>query len=96
MQALRRRDGEWTQIYGENGAGSFGPPDAQNIVDRWASELANYDYDTNTCTGVCGHYTQIVWATSLRLGCGSANCSNNYVVYCNYGPPGNYVGRSPY
>src|SRR5512139_1186592 len=39
------------------------PPGAFSItgfVNGWAAEAANYDYATNTCSGVCGHYTQIV------------------------------------
>src|ERR1700733_4080698 len=30
-----------------------------NVVDAWASEARNYDYASNRCKDVCGHYTQI-------------------------------------
>jgi pathogenesis-related protein 1 len=43
-----------------------------DVVGAWASESANYNYRTNTCRGVCGHYTQIVWRTSKRVGCAVA------------------------
>ena len=39
-----------------------------------------------------GHYTQIVWPTSQRVGCATAsNRSNDYLV-CRYWPAGNIVG----
>lgn len=83
---------------GENIYGSGGGATGVAAVQAWASEKANYDYDTNTCTGVCGHYTQIVWATSVDLGCGIANCPGlTYAngIVCNYGPGGNSGGK-PY
>ena len=87
--------------YGENlfwtSATSVSPTDA---VNAWISEKQYYDYASNTCaTGeVCGHYTQVVWANSLRLGCASITCNNDggSFVICNYDPPGNYVGEWPY
>jgi hypothetical protein len=39
-----------------------------------------------------GHYTQIVWPTSQRVGCATAsNRANDYLV-CRYLPAGNIVG----
>ena len=39
-----------------------------------------------------GHYTQIVWPTSQRVGCATAsNRSNDYLV-CRYLPAGNVYG----
>jgi hypothetical protein len=85
---------------GENiaaGTGGFAdtPEKAANL---WANEVADpgYDYASHQCpTGSpafpgCGHYTQIVWATSLSLGCGRASCPNlgDFWV-CRYAPPGN-------
>lgn len=47
-----------------------------------------------------GHYTQMAWSESVYLGCGvSENLKNGrkeYFVVCNYGPPGNYMGQTPY
>jgi uncharacterized protein YkwD len=39
-----------------------------------------------------GHYTQIIWPTSQRVGCATAsNRSSDYLV-CRYWPAGNVVG----
>ncbi|CBI25105.3 unnamed protein product, partial [Vitis vinifera] len=50
-----------------------------------------------TGTDACGHYTQVVWRNSVRLGCARVQCNNGWwFVTCNYDPPGNYVGQRPY
>ena len=72
----------------------------KKVVDDWASERANYDYKNNSCaTGkMCGHYTQVVWKNTTRVGCAVAVCddSREQVWVCQYQPPGNWVGRKPY
>ena len=92
--------------YGENlyaAAGKNASP--QDVIDSWVGESADYDYSGNSCSGVCGHYTQVVWRSSARLGCGVAQCSTNspfsgfsdwQLWVCNYDPPGNFNGTRPY
>jgi uncharacterized protein YkwD len=83
---------------GENVFGGSGNVTAQQAVNLWAGEKANYNYATNSCSGVCGHYTQIVWRTSVELGCAMGTCPSlqyKNVVVCNYGPGGNSGGK-PY
>ncbi|XP_010548693.1 PREDICTED: pathogenesis-related protein 1-like [Tarenaya hassleriana] len=85
--------------YGENLAAGYGRMSGPDATAYWLTEKDNYDYATNSCVGddVCGHYTQIVWRDSVRLGCGSVQCEDGYVfVICSYDPPGNYVGQRPY
>ncbi|WOH04838.1 hypothetical protein DCAR_0624250 [Daucus carota subsp. sativus] len=86
--------------YGENlakGSGSFTGTAAVNL---WVAEKADYNYATNTCASgkVCGHYTQVVWRNSVRLGCARVLCSNGvwWFITCSYDPPGNYIGQKPY
>jgi len=43
-----------------------------------------------------GHYTQMVWRATSQLGCGEAICNATRLVACNYNPPGNTLGRTPY
>ncbi|KAJ4896970.1 Pathogenesis-related protein 1 [Raphanus sativus] len=83
--------------YGENLAKSSGDLSGTRAVELWVEEKANYDYPSNTCNGECGHYTQIVWRSSVKLGCGKARCDNGGTfIVCNYDPPGNYVNEKPY
>lgn len=90
--------------YGENIYASSGGSTPQGVVSAWSKEAADYDYATDTCADVCGHYTQIVWATTTKLGCGKATCTQNSPFgsgswdfwVCNYDPPGNYLGQKPY
>lgn len=88
---------------GENLYASSGSSSPQDVVDSWASEVANYTYSNNSCSGVCGHYTQIVWRDTARVGCAATQCDNldafggpGEMWVCQYDPPGNFVGRKPY
>jgi uncharacterized protein YkwD len=87
---------------GENVYGSGGATTGPQAVELWAAELQYYNYESNTCNAPpgksCGHYTQVVWSTSVRLGCGIKNCAGlqfgNSIV-CNYSVGGNN-GSKPY
>jgi pathogenesis-related protein 1 len=80
--------------YGENlAAGTHLTPTA--AVDMWASEKSAYTYDPRY-EFVAGHYTQIVWRSSVEIGCGAASCNNQTVIVCRYDPPGNVIGQQPY
>ncbi|XP_023245914.1 venom allergen 5-like, partial [Copidosoma floridanum] len=92
-------------------AGTSGDPRSINVVqavDSWYKEVVYFDRndvrqfrDVNSRNGkVVGHYTQLVWANSDRLGCGSRNYDDGkykwkYIV-CNYGPTGNWIRQSVY
>ncbi len=71
-------------------------------VQGWADEAAFYDYDANTCEDgqQCGHYTQVVWRDTTRVGCAKADCTidgfEGVTWVCDYEPPGNFVGERPY
>ena len=89
--------------YGENLYASTNQSDAATAVNAWVREVEDYDYESNQCSGVCGHYTQVVWRDSTRLGCAYADCdwlngleSSGRFWVCNYDPPGNYIGQKPY
>ncbi|XP_012874170.1 PREDICTED: GLIPR1-like protein 1 [Dipodomys ordii] len=90
------------EYIGENmwigGINDFSPKAA---VTFWHNESLSYDYDTLSCSRVCGHYTQVVWATSNRIGCAITLCPNLggasiALFVCNYGPAGNFANKAPY
>lgn len=86
---------------GENLYASTATATAQAAVTAWAAEAQYYHYASNTCDAgrTCGHYTQIVWANSIRLGCGISTCpalTYRSSIVCDYGPGGNIVGQWPY
>ena len=76
--------------------------------ESWYKEIDDYDFNSNDCSKVCGHYTQMVWAESYAVGCGITKCKDfrfsssgtayekAILVFCNYGPGGNFVGQKPY
>ncbi|KAE8628416.1 hypothetical protein XENTR_v10000002 [Xenopus tropicalis] len=75
-------------------------------LDDWHKERGYYNFTTGMCQEgqMCGHYTQMVWAGTERVGCGQNFCpklegvddENMYLLVCNYEPPGNFEGESPY
>lgn len=71
----------------------------RDVVKAWADEDKFYDGRSNTCEPgqMCGHYTQIVWRDSTKVGCARVDCSNGglYAI-CVYNPPGNYDGENPF
>ncbi|BFZ19717.1 hypothetical protein BsWGS_22756 [Bradybaena similaris] len=94
---------------GENlyaGTGDFAP---EAVIQHWYDEVKDYNYRSGRCRPqrACGHYTQIVWADTRSVGCGVKYCehfnqansigfSQGYLIVCNYGPGGNWVGQKPY
>ena len=78
-----------------------------DAVQAWGDEKAHYHYgvigDSGTCDSgeQCGHYTQIVWKETRKVGCAMAQYTagdfqGGYVVVCKYTPPGNVIGNAPY
>ncbi|MCB1160192.1 MAG: pathogenesis-related family 1 protein, partial [Leptospiraceae bacterium] len=95
----RPRSGTYKQKYGENLAWASGMNLSPNsVVKMWYDEVKDYQYSTNSCKPgkVCGHYTQVVWKNSQRIGCAMAKCGQAQIWVCNYDPPGNWVGQKPY
>eukprot|EP01127_Copromyxa_protea_P004450 TRINITY_DN14311_c0_g1_i1.p1 TRINITY_DN14311_c0_g1~~TRINITY_DN14311_c0_g1_i1.p1 ORF type:complete len:302 (-),score=63.99 TRINITY_DN14311_c0_g1_i1:30-935(-) len=69
--------------------------DIEKIIDIWAAEKDSWTCATNGCSeDTCGHWTQIVWGATTRIGCGYKACSMNLVV-CNYASAGN-TGSRPF
>lgn len=86
-------------VYGENlYQGTAGHYTAVDAAKGWESEKRLYRGGaiTKGNYGPIGHYTQMVWRGTAKVGCGEAICNGTLLVACNYDPPGNYLGRKPY
>jgi uncharacterized protein YkwD len=80
--------------YGENlWAGSAGAFSTRHVVDTWYGEVAKYDFKRPGFSMNTGHFTQVVWVGTKRLGCGTATCKGNRIWVCNYDLPGNVEGQ---
>ena len=85
--------------YGENlFQGTAGHYTAIDAAKGWESEKKLYGGGVVTDKNYMriGHYTQMVWRDTSKLGCGEATCNGTLLVACNYDPSGNYLGRKPY
>ncbi len=85
---------------GENIYASSGTATGPDAVAAWVAEASSYDYATNTCAAgqICGHYTQVVWKATTKLGCAIHDCTGlayPSTIVCDYAPGGNDGGR-PY
>lgn len=86
-----RKDGEnlWC-IMSSNPNVKISPEDA---VNSWYNEIKYYRYDNNPNIMQVGHFTQVVWIKSTKLGVGVAQNGGRVVVVCNYHEHGNYMGQ---
>lgn len=83
---------------GENIFGSTGSSTPAAALTTWMSEASQFDYATSPI-GTAGHYTQVVWRASVRIGCAIVDCPSvtyHSVVLCDYSPGGNIINQKPY
>ena len=76
----------------------------REVSGMWASEKEFYDMGAvgdactlNTPGEQVGHYTQQVWHSTRKVGCGVSQCADGATLFaCQYFPAGNYVGELPF
>ena len=76
---------------GENLFGSFRGPEFPDPSKLWYREIKDYDFD-HPGGHKAGHFTQLVWKASKKLGCAQARNGGQHWVTCHYCPAGNYAG----
>ncbi|HLL31164.1 MAG TPA: CAP domain-containing protein, partial [Allosphingosinicella sp.] len=95
------RGGEDPQ--GENlWAGTRGAYAPEEMVEGWIEEKKYFRpgrFPDNSATGDfadVGHYTQLMWHESDRVGCALAEGAVEEVLVCRYRTAGNVVGERPF
>lgn len=93
-KATRKDQGENLWI------GTAGAYEPQEMVEAWADEqqyFHNGVYPDVTAPGqVVGHYTQIIWHDTTKVGCALANGNGRDILVCRYSPAGNLIGEKPF
>jgi uncharacterized protein YkwD len=80
--------------YGENlAAGTKGTLDPGSVVKMWYDEIAKYRFPDGGFSMETGHFTQVVWRGTQRVGCGHSQCKGMDFYVCEYDPPGNWEGQ---
>ena len=86
---------------GENLAGG---QSAATAPSQWYEEKPLFDAaknksgfnDTNPDWVNWGHYTQMMWSATTKIGCGTAPGPIFQITSCRYSPPGNFDGQLAY
>ncbi|CRK14666.1 hypothetical protein BN1708_011191 [Verticillium longisporum] len=82
--------------YGENLAIGYGTPTA--AAKAWGDERAKYDFQEGVYFPATGHFTQMVWRDTQKIGCARKYCTSGasikgWYLACEYFPRGNIIGR---
>lgn len=100
-------DEETNSFVGENlySVKSSGTPvlKVDAAVQKWFDEYQYFDsaqiadFENNGSNGqMIGHFTQVVWGLTNKLGCGKYVTANRINLVCNYGEAGNFMGEPVY
>lgn len=78
--------------FGENLAAGYATP-AQGIT-VWYNENQLYSYADPKFTSDTGHFTQVVWKSTRKVGCAFVSCNGRHgtpggYLVCEYSPAGN-------
>ncbi|MBL0213243.1 MAG: hypothetical protein IPQ07_05120 [Myxococcales bacterium] len=80
--------------YGENlAAGTTGAMPPEAVVAMWYDEVKGYSWKQPGFSMQTGHFTQVVWRGTTKVGCGLAQCGGNDIWVCEYDAPGNWEGQ---
>lgn len=106
-----RQMGENLSIWSDPASTSLA---GQQGTQLWLNEEGEFDCNTGQCKpgGVCGHWTQMLWKDTQRVGCALRTCpdgihpkswpssvaggKNLKYFVCEYDPPGNFTGQRPF
>jgi glioma pathogenesis-related protein 2 len=66
-------------------------------TQSWYDEIKDYNFNRPGFSMSTGHFTQVVWksTTKLGMGIGFADGGRKVIVVAQYGPAGNMMGDFP-
>lgn len=79
--------------------GHFAP---EEMVGMWIEEKRDFQpgiFPANSRTGALedvGHYTQLMWRSTGRVGCALSRGSEYDILVCRYRQAGNVIGERPF
>lgn len=82
--------------------GTSGHYSPEDMVGLWIAEKKNFHpgiFPANSTTGDLedvGHYTQLMWRATGRVGCAVARGARDDVLVCRYREAGNVIGETPF
>mmetsp|Transcript_2494 Transcript_2494/g.7505 ORF Transcript_2494/g.7505 Transcript_2494/m.7505 type:complete len:164 (-) Transcript_2494:635-1126(-) len=79
--------------YGENL--TAGTRNWATSINLWLNEAPLYNFKNPGFSPSTGHFTQVVWKGTKKVGCAMSWCNNSPIWSCRYSPPGNYGGQFP-
>lgn len=89
------RDGEGENLWmGTSRAYAY-----REMIASWVDERADYvpgrfpQVSRSGAWSDVAHYTQVIWAGTRTVGCGTANNGEDEVLVCRYFPAGNVYGE---
>lgn len=80
--------------YGENLAAGYRSTEA--AIKAWYDEEKLYSYTNPQFSKATGHFTQLVWKSTRKVGCAVVSCNGLHgtpgkYVACEYSPAGNII-----
>lgn len=88
--------GQGENLYMSYGSGDKSP--FASASKMWIDEKSSYSGQGigEGDFGSYGHYTQIVWSSTTKVGMAVASGSSGTYVVARYTPAGNYIGKTPF
>lgn len=81
--------------------GTSGRYALEEMAGDWAAEKQDFHpgvfprVSRSGDLGAVGHYTQMIWRGTTRVGCALADDGRDEILVCRYAAPGNVMGERP-
>lgn len=95
---LGRLEHSKNNVYGENLFMGYGKDyTIADAAKSWLSEKIYFTHKKFSANDMkAGHYTQMIWKRTLKVGAAKVVKNGNIYVVANYSPAGNYLGQEAY